>query len=104
MKNFFLFKWLRNISIAKKLYFTVGIMALLIATELGTLMFSIRTLSAVRAYVGAEGLWSKAQKDAAYSLQKYARTHNENDFRDYRNFLKVPLGDRKDRLELQKAD
>jgi hypothetical protein len=62
------FRRFRDISIAKKLYFTVGIMALLIAVELGVLIFSINTLSSVRAYVGGEGLWSKAQKDALYQL------------------------------------
>ena len=59
MRKTFLFKWFRNVSIAKKLYFTVGIMALLIALELVVLFFSINTLSSVRAYVGGEGLWSK---------------------------------------------
>ena len=81
INNFFVFKWLRNVSISKKLFFTVGIMAFLITIELGTLMFSIRTLSSVRALVGAEGLWSKAQKDAAYSLRKYGRSHDENDYK-----------------------
>jgi hypothetical protein len=76
----FLFRWFKNISIAKKLYFTVGIMALLIAIELMVLLFSINTLSSVRAYVGGEGLWSKAQKDALYQLLKYARTHDELDY------------------------
>ena len=96
--------WLRNVSIAKKLYFTVGIMALLIATELMTLLFAINTLSSVRALVGAEGLWSKAQKDAVYNLQKYGITHDEKDYVTYQNFLKVNLGDRKTRLELSKKD
>lgn len=77
-------------------------MALLIAAELFTLQFAIRTLSSVRALVGAEGLWSKAQKDAAYSLQKYGRTHNEIDYQAYLNYLRVPLGDRKARLEMFK--
>ena len=104
MKNFFLANWLRNVSITKKLYFTVGLMALLIAMELGTLMFSIKTLSSVRAYVGAEGLWSKAQKNAAFSLQKYGLSHDEADYKDYLNNLRVPLGDRKTRLELAKLN
>jgi hypothetical protein len=56
MKRFFLLKWFRDIPIARKLYFTVGIMALLIGVELFTLFFSIDTLSSVRAYVGGEGL------------------------------------------------
>lgn len=61
-------------------------------------------MSAVRAYVGAEGLWSKAQKDAAYTLQKYGHSHDEKDYQTYLNYLEVPLGYRKARLELSKKD
>lgn len=104
MKKFFIIKWLRNVSIAKKLHFTVGIMAMLIAIELMTLLFAIHTMSAVRSYVGAEGLWSKAQKDAVYNLQKYGASHDEKDYAAYMAFLKVPLGDRKTRLELLKPN
>lgn len=96
------FKWFKNVSIAKKLYFTVGIMALLIALELGVLVFSINTLSSVRAYVGGEGLWSKAQKDAIYQLMRYGITHNEADYLKFREFMKVSEGDHKARLELSK--
>ena len=97
------FRWFRDISIAKKLYFTVGIMALLIAVELGVLIFSINTLSSVRAYVGGEGLWSKAQKDGLYQLLKYARTRNEADYLEFEGFMKVNQGDHKARIELSKG-
>ena len=97
------FRWFKDISIAKKLYFTVGIMALLIAIELGVLIFSINTLSSVRAYVGGEGLWSKAQKDGLYQLLKYARTHNEADYVKFEGFMKVNQGDHKARMELSKG-
>jgi signal transduction histidine kinase len=97
------FRWFKDISIAKKLYFTVGIMALLIAIELGVLIFSINTLSSVRAYVGGEGLWSKAQKDALYQLLKYARTHDEADYEKYKGFMKVNQGDHKARMELSQV-
>ncbi|HLG35090.1 MAG TPA: ATP-binding protein [Bacteroidia bacterium] len=102
MRNFFIVKWLRNISIARKLYFTVGIMALLIATELLTLWFALNTLSAIRAYVGGEGLWSKAQKNAIYSLQKYGSTHDFDDYLSFKRYMQVPYGDSKTRLELAK--
>lgn len=102
MKKISITKWLRNVSIAKKLYFTVGIMALLIATELFILWFSLNTLSSIRAYVGGEGLWSKAQKNAIYSLQKYGSTHDFDDYMRFKKFMQVPFGDRKTRLELEK--
>ncbi len=97
-------KWFRNVSIKQKLFFVVGIMALLIAVELFTLWFAVRTLSSVRAYVGGEGLWSKAQKDAGYYLQKYGNTHNEKDYSQFLEFIKIPLGDAKARVELGKKD
>lgn len=100
----FLQKRLKDISIARKLYFTIGIMALLITVELCTLWFSINTLSSVRAFVNGEGLWSKAQKDAIYSLFIYAHSHDEKDYQDFRDFLKVPYGDNKTRLELLKPN
>ena len=104
MKGVSLFKWFRNVSIAKKLYFTVGIMATLIAIELGALVFSINILSSVRAYVNGEGLWSKAQKDAMYQLLRYSRTQDEADYLKFKEFMKVPGGDHKTLVELSKEN
>jgi two-component system, sensor histidine kinase len=104
MKSFSFLRFIRNISIAKKLYFTVGIMALLIAIELMVLFFSINTLSSVRAYVGGESLWSKAQKDAMYQLLTYARTRKEDDYKRFTEYLKVPVGDHKTLVELNKIN
>jgi signal transduction histidine kinase/ActR/RegA family two-component response regulator len=93
-----------DITISMKLYFTVGIMTLLVTIELCTLWFAVGTLSSVRSFVNGEGLWSKAQKDAVYSLLIYAHSHNEKDYLAFREFLKVPLGDNKTRIELQKPN
>ena len=82
----------------------VGAMAVLIIAELLVLWFSIHTLSSVRAFIGAEGLWSKAQKDAVYQLGKYHRTHNEEYYNAFKKLLAVPLGDHKARMELLKKD
>lgn len=97
-----LVSWFRNVSIKTKLYFTVGIMAGLIAVELVALAFSIHTLSSVRAYVNGEALWSKGQKDAMYQLATYARTHNEDNYIKFKDYLSVPLGDHNALLELGK--
>jgi two-component system, LuxR family, sensor kinase FixL len=59
-------------------------------------------LTAVRSYVGGEGLWSKAQKASVYHLTRYATSHREEDFELYRRAIDVPLGDRQARLELEK--
>lgn len=92
----------KDISIAKKLYFVVGIMALLIVGELATLRFAMHTLSAARAFVGGEGLWSKSQKNAAVSLQRYGNTMDEADFQAFLTAMQVPEGDHIARVELFK--
>jgi PAS domain S-box-containing protein len=91
-----------EMSIAHRLYFVLAIMVLLISGELSALWFTIHTLSAVRAYVQGEGLWSKAEKDAAYHLEAYGRTRDPNEYAEYLSFLRVSLGDRQTRLEIGK--
>jgi PAS domain S-box-containing protein len=95
-------KWFDSVSIKEKLYFVIGIMAFLIAAELIILYFTIHTLSATRAFVGGEGLYSKAQKEAAYHLREYAFSGNETDYLSYQKFIHICEGDRKARLELEK--
>lgn len=65
--------------------------------------FSIDLLSAARAYVSGESLWSKGQKDAVIHLMRYAEGHSEEEFRAYLRAIAVPLGDRDARLELTGA-
>ena len=62
---------------------------------------SLRTMSAVRAYVGGESLWSKAQKSAVQYLGRYARTRDEADFGAYGKAAAVIFGDRDARLALE---
>lgn len=94
--------WWKNLSVAKKLYSVVGLMGVLVLTELFTLLFAMNILSAVRAFVGGEGLWSKAQKNALFEIQKYIYSHDEADYRAFRENLKVNFGGYKARLELVK--
>ncbi|MEQ8471076.1 MAG: ATP-binding protein [Marinoscillum sp.] len=104
MANFPFYRWFKNLSIPKKLYAVAGAMTVLVAVELGTLYFAVHTLSSVRAFVGAEGLWSKSQKDAIYHLQKYFHTHDERDIEAFYEFMKVPLGDHKTLVQLHKEN
>jgi signal transduction histidine kinase len=97
-------RYWKDLSVAKKLYFVVGVMATLIAVELAILQFSLNTLSAARAFVAGESSWSKAQKDALMSLQRYAITHDDKDYRAYLQFLRIPEGDHRARVELQKPN
>ena len=65
---------------------------------------SLYVMSSVRAYVGAESLWSKAQKAAVGHLTEYAHTRDEPDYRRYVAAIAVTLGDRRARIELEKPD
>lgn len=96
--------WWHNLSVSKKLYGVVGLMAALIATELLTLIFAMSTLSSVRAFVEGEGLWSKAQKNAIQSLYQFAASGDERHFTNFKKNIEVPMGDRKARLELLKKN
>lgn len=98
-----LYRWFRDIPIARKLYFTVGAMAILIGVELFVLFFSLNTLSSLRAYVGGEGLWSKAQKDAVFHLYRYGVSRTANDYELFKQFMRVPIGDGRARHELLSA-
>ena len=92
----------KKLSIAHKLNFVIGVMATLIIAELFTVRFAMSNLSAARALVGGESLWSKAQKDALASLQRYSITRDEKDFQEFIQYLKVPEGDHQARIELLK--
>jgi diguanylate cyclase (GGDEF)-like protein len=66
--------------------------------------FSLGVLSSMRAYVGGESKWSKAQKDAVFHLQKYAATRAPDDFRQFLDNIAVPMGDYSARIEMNKAN
>lgn len=99
-----MYVWWRDLSVAKKLYSVVGVMALLIATELITLLFVMDILSAVRTFVGGESLWSKAQKGAVHALHRYAFTHDPKYFNEFHRLLETTKGSRMARLEMLKED
>ena len=65
--------------------------------------FSIQLLSAVRAYVTGESLYSKGQKDAQIYLLDYAEKQQEADYARFMAALAMPLGDRVAREALQQA-
>ena len=62
---------------------------------------SLYTMSAVRAYVGGESLWSKGQKEAIYFLNRYADTGREAFFQHYEQAIAVPMADRRARMDLK---
>ncbi|WP_423198122.1 hypothetical protein [Cupriavidus sp. H19C3] len=62
---------------------------------------SVDVLSATRAFIAGESLWSKGQKAAVVHLLRYAETRQDADFEAFRRAIAVPLGDRAARLELE---
>ena len=94
-------QWWRDVSISKKLYIVVGVMACLIIAELLVLRFSMDKLSAVRAFIYGEGIWSKAQKNAVFSLERYGRNGDEKDYEDFLEDLKIIDGDHLARVGLE---
>jgi len=79
---------------------SLGIIILSLLLALG----AMEVLSAARAYVASEGLWSKAQRDAAYSLTLYAQTRDTKYYERYQQALSIPLSDHRARLEMDKPD
>lgn len=73
-----------------------------VAALTGLAAESMFTLSGVRAYVGGEGLWSKAQKDAIHYLSRYAHYGDALDYKKYQAAIAVPLGDRQAREALDR--
>ena len=73
--------------------FTSIILTLLIVANIG-----MDVLTSMRAYVGGEGLWSKAQKDAVHYLLRYGRTHDSGDYQRYLDAIRIPLSDHEARI------
>ena len=90
-----------RLPIARKLLFIVGVFVAIVICVfyLGVLRSEI--LTGVRAYIGGEGLWSKAEKRAVLSLTQYAASHSERDYQQYLEEIAVPAGDKQARLQLQ---
>src|ERR1019366_8825500 len=93
-----------RITTLNHVYMIIAMFVMLIIILITLIQVQMNALMAIRAYVGAEGLWAKAQKDATRSLEHYALTHNEDDFKLYLQYLKVPLGDNTSRIEIQKRN
>ena len=88
----------------KHVYLIIVLFVALIIILISLIQVQMNALMGIRAYIGAEGIWAKAQKDATRSLEHYAVSQNENDYNSYLHFIQVPLGDKRARLELQKPD
>lgn len=89
------------LSMRERILFIVVLFILVNLLLLGLGHLQSDTMDSVRSYVRGEGLYAKAQKDAVIYLQNYIRTGNQADYTLYLESLKVPLGDRAARMQLQ---
>jgi len=71
-------------NIAISLVFVVLALFFIVTTHYGT-----KTLSAVRAYVGAEGQWTKAQKEATSLLLQYSIKEHPKLYRQFQKELEL---------------
>ena len=68
------------------------VFACIVGLQLLVTVISIDLMSAIRAYVTGESLYSKGQKDAQLHLIDYAEHHREEDYRRFLSELALPIG------------
>ena len=93
-------QWL---ALSKRMLLIVSPFLAIVAVLVWLAIVSIDILTAGRAYVEGESLWSKNQKEAVFHLLRFAETKSESDFLSYRKAIMVPLGFQRARFELEKS-
>src|SRR5438105_15045094 len=88
----------------KRMVLIVWLFVAIVLALLTAAVYSVELLSAGRAFVGAEGLWSRAQKDAVFHLTRYTLNGTDADFEAFERAISVPRGVRRARMELAKAE
>ena len=104
LKKHPIFRTLNNLSINKKLGMILFLLIMFTGSLIISSILAVEIITGVRACVTGEGLRSKAQNDAVYYLINYSTSHDESDYRQFLEALKIPLASRKARLELEKPD
>ena len=94
----------RSSKVPARLLSVIWPFLLTIAGGVALALLSMQLMSAGRAYVSGESLWSKGQKNAVLHLGEYALTCDPADFARYEQALAVPKGDRIARLALSQAE
>ncbi|MDB4922151.1 HAMP domain-containing sensor histidine kinase [Mucilaginibacter sp.] len=92
-------------SLPKRLFKNTSFVLLLIVVMASAVMivmnfYTIRILSAARAYINGESQYSKGQKDASAHLIKYIFLQNKDDYIAFERDISVPEGDRIARVAL----
>jgi CheY-like chemotaxis protein len=87
-----------------KLYGTILTVAVVIVSMFLLGKFGMDNLSGLRAFVGAEGLWSKCQKTGSHHLLSYAYTRDESDYEMFHESQEILFAMKRLRLELEKPE
>src|SRR5512140_1384616 len=82
----------------------VWLFAGIVVCLLSASLYSVSLLSGGRAFVGAEGVWARAQNDAVTSLTRYVLRQRDDDYAIYERSIAVPLGASQARVELDKEE
>ncbi len=90
-------KWKRGTSLVLVIFLSTFLLA-------GINYFTIKTLSAVRAYVNGESQYSKGQKDGARHLIIYLSLEDPHYYSSFNEELQVPIGDSLARVGLMRND
>ena len=85
-----------------RVYLIVAMFVAIITGLVLYFQFQMDATAGIRVFVGGEGLWAKAQKDAVLKLHYYGGSRDEADYQAYLNLIKKPLGYRSARQEIQK--
>ena len=93
---------IRSLAPGRKLVLVVWLFVGIVICLLAAVVYGVSLLSSARAFVVAEGHWSKAQKDAIFHLKRYALEHREDDWKAFQREMQVPLGVRTARMEFLK--
>ena len=72
-----------------------------ILTQMAVGGFSVYTLSAIRAFVTGESLWSKGQHEAVYFLSLYLDAANPQHLESFKRTIAVPLAYRRARQNIE---
>src|SRR5882762_6714302 len=78
----------------KKVIIALTTIVLIATTAIGiTHYYSVKILSASRAYTNFESQYSKGEKDATRHLLNYIYSHEETDYLFFKNDISIPKGD-----------
>ncbi|MFA5353593.1 MAG: ATP-binding protein [Thermodesulfovibrionales bacterium] len=105
IRSFFLFRWIYDLQLSRKLSLLIWLYLFIIVLVIALSITGIKTMSAIRAYVTAEALWSKAQKEAVLNLYLSARPERdaEGHYDLFLRNLAVAQGDRQAWTEMEKT-